>query len=331
MPVAYVVEPGVTIHVEGGSLRVRKDGEPLANWELVHLDALCLLGGVHITQPAMRAVVRAGIELALLTADGRMLGRLSPLNARNAALRLAQYRVHEDPGRRLELARSLVQAKIRNARVLLLRFARNHPKADLGSAPAELEQAIRRAQMADSIPSLRGTEGNAARVYFGLFGRMCRPPFRFAGRSTRPPRDPVNALLSLAYTFLVNELTSITGAVGFDPGIGFYHEVASGRSALALDLAEPLRTGLMDRFVLYLVNNRVFAPSDFEQRDGGYRLTRPGLQAFIRQYQRFLLRKRLDAESGRKETLRRHLQLAAERFARVLTDRAAPRWFEAGG
>jgi CRISPR-associated protein Cas1 len=331
MPVAYVTEPGAVVNVEGGTLHVRKNGQPLADWKIIHLESLCLFGGTHLTQPALRALLKAGVEIALLAGDHRLLGRVSPVNAKNAALRLAQYRTHEDPQRCLELARTLVAAKIENSRLLLLRSMRNHPETDLRDAAAELDAAARRARAVDELDSLRGLEGHAARTYFGSFGRMCRGSLGFAGRSTRPPRDPVNALLSLGYTFLVNELTSLLGAIGFDPAIGFFHKVAPARPSLALDLAEPVRTGLIDRFVLYFVNNRVFGPADFEERDGGCYLTKTAMRCFIRQYQRLMLRKRRDAASGRRETYHRHLQLQAERFARTLSSEVPPAWFHGDG
>jgi CRISPR-associated protein Cas1 len=329
MPVAYVTEPGAVVHVNGGSLYVRKDGKALADWEIVHTEALWLCGGTHITHPAMRALLKAGVEVALLDRQGRMLGRLSPLNAKNAALRFEQYRCLDSQDRRLALSRDLVRAKVGNARAVLLRYMRNHPGADLNPAAAELEEAVRATAQAPSLSSLMGLEGNAARVYFGVFGRMCRGPLQFNGRSTRPPQDPVNALLSLGYTFLVNDLTSMLGATGFDPCIGFYHDLAAGRPSLALDHAEPLRTGLIDAFVLYLVNNRVFTAEDFEPREGGCYLTRCGLKNFVRQYQRLLLRKRLNRLSDKRETIRRHLQLQGERFARALASGSSMVWYSA--
>ncbi|MFH1749162.1 MAG: CRISPR-associated endonuclease Cas1 [Planctomycetota bacterium] len=327
MPVAYVTEPGAVVHLKGRTLEVHKEDERLADWELIRLDGLCLTGGTHITQPAMRALMKAGIELVLLATDGRMLGRLTPLNARNAALRMEQYRCYLDAARRLEYALSLVQAKLVNARALLMRYARNHPGADLTGAAAELQAIVEDVARVADLAALMGTEGNAARIYFGVFDRMCRNELRFERRSTRPPRDPVNALLSLGYTFLVNDLTSILGAIGFDPCLGFYHGIESGRPSLALDLAEPFRTGLIDRFILHLVNNRVFAATDFEQRDGGCYLSRSAFKGFVRQYQRIMLRRRIDSITGKRETYRRHLQLQAERFAATLIRGDTPAWF----
>lgn len=331
MPVGYVHEPGATVHLRDGSLHVEKEGTRLAEWELVRLDALCLCTVAHITQPALRAILQAGLEVTLLAGDGKLLGRVVPLESRNAELRIEQYRCYLAPERRLGLARDLLLAKLANSRANLLRYARNHRVPQVAAAAEELAAAASALRAAATLPSLLGAEGNAARIYFAALPHMCRGELRFEGRSTRPPQDPVNALLSLGYTFLVNQLVSAVAAVGFDPAIGFLHEVASGQPGLALDLAEPLRTGLIDRFVLFLVNNRVFGPADFESRDGGCFLTRSAFAGFVRQFHRLLERRRRHPPTGRRETYRRHLQLQAEHYANVLRHGALPEWFTIEG
>lgn len=331
MPVGYITEQGATIRLRGRTVHVEKKGERLAKWELSNLEALCIWGGVHFTHPAIRALLKHGVGIAILSRHHRLLGRLTPVKARNVSLRYEQYRCYSDEARRLVLAKSLCDAKIANARCLLVRFLRNHPDTDLTKAAADLADARKAVAGAESSSSLLGVEGHAARTYFSAFGRMCRGDLQFHGRTIRPPKDPVNALLSLGYTFLVNELTSLLDAIGFDPYIGFYHTLDYGRPSLALDLAEPLRPGLVDRLVLFLVNNRVFTEADFEPRGEGVYLTRAGFQGFVRHYERLIHRRLLDAPSGKRETLRRHLQLQAERFAGVLQRGEPPAWFMTGG
>jgi CRISPR-associated protein Cas1 len=331
MPVGYVTEPGATICLRGQTVEIVRNGERLAKWQLSQLDSICIWGGVNFTQPAVRALLKTGVTVAMLNRRNQLLGRLVPLKARNVALRYEQYRCYADNPRRLFLARALCDAKIANARSVLLRFARNHPGADLGRAAASLNDLRPRIRQAESLETVLGLEGTAARCYFSVFGQMCRADLEFNGRSIRPPRDPVNALLSLGYTLLVNELMALTDAIGLDPYMGFYHALDYGRPSLALDLAEPFRTGLIDRLVLFLVNNRVFRPEDFEQRGGGCYLSRRGFQGFVRQYERLMLRRTRDRHSGRRETLRRQLQLQVERFAGTLQRRESPNWFTAPG
>lgn len=328
MPAGYVTEPGASVKLKGKTLLVEKNGEILAEWELVHLESLCLWGPVHITHPAMRALLNDGIEVALLSRSGRLIGQLTPPKARNVALRLEQYRCYEDAPRRLVLAKGLVHAKIENARDLLGRYQRNHPEADFSAAVSELDSSMDQALRSEKLDELMGHEGMAAKSYFAAFGRMIRGDLKFDGRSTRPPRDPVNALLSLAYTFLVNELTSLLDAVGFDPYVGFFHALDYGRPSLAVDLAEPFRHGLMDRLVLYLVNNRMLKEEDFERSGSGVMLTRKGFQAFARQYEIHMNRRRVDIPSIRRETYRRHLQLQAERYAAHLQGDEPVIWFD---
>jgi len=149
-----------------------------------------------------------------------------------------------------------------------------------------------------SIPSLLGIEGTAARLYFGAFSSMLRPgaglpgePFSFEGRSRRPPRDPINCLLSYAYSLMTKDLTVIAYAIGFDPYLGFFHRPRFGRPALALDLCEEFRPLVAESVVLNLINNGEISESDFVVRAGGVALTPVGRRAVLRAYER-----RLDTE-----------------------------------
>ena len=321
MPFAYVTEQGASVHKEGRTLVVKKDGQQLAEWELVHLKALCLIGRVHLTTPAVQVLLKEGIETAFMTHTGRLLGQLTPPQARNVELRMAQYRHYEDAGARMVLARKIVHAKVANAEAILSRFARNHPEADLSPIIADLKPLHRGIDDAADLNALMGAEGMAARIYFQGLSRMCRGELTFSGRSSRPPRDPVNALLSLGYTFLVNELSSLLDAIGFDPYIGILHGVAYGRPSLALDLVEPFRHAVIDRFVLSLVNNRVVRPDDFEQEDGdeGVRLTRPAFHTFIRHYEKTMLRKRPNPFGEGQTDVRQIVRRQAEQLAATLT------------
>jgi CRISPR-associated protein Cas1 len=266
MPFAYVTEPGAAVHAKGRTLLVKKAERTLAEWELTHLEALMLIGGVHLTTPAMKALLRAGVETAFLSAKGKLIGQLTPPKPGNVSLRLAQYALSSQPEQRLVNARAVVVAKIAAMGDVLHRYADNYPELPLDAPRQKLGEAQTAAAAAPCPGTLRGIEGSAAAAYWGAFRHLNRSPLDFQGRKARPPRDPINALLSLGYVLLVNEIWSILDAMGFDPFLGVYHEVRPNRPSLALDLVEPFRHHVIDRMVLRSVNLGRFSAADRVQQ-----------------------------------------------------------------
>jgi CRISPR-associated protein Cas1 len=203
---------------------------------------------------------------------------------KNVELRIAQFRTAAEASQSLALARELVVGKIKNCRTLL----RRHSDEDGAAVVAQLADLAQKAGQATSAASLLGLEGTAAREYFAGFARLLKgdQAFSIDGRNRRPPRDPVNALLSFVYALLVKELTLVLHAIGFDPMLGFYHQPRYGRPSLALDLAEPFRPLIADSVVLTLVNNGEVAPADFIRRAGAVALTDAGRRAVIAAFER---------------------------------------------
>jgi CRISPR-associated protein Cas1 len=282
----YVVEQGATLHKEGERLVVRKEEQVLLSLPVFKVDAVLLFGNVQITTQAVAALLANGVEVSFLSLRGKLKGRLLPAESRNIYLRLLQFQRHHDPAFRLSLSKSLVRSKIHSARSLVNRHLRNHPDADIRTQLSTLENLLARADEAGTLETLRGIEGYASAVYFSAFGRMVRGGLTFAGRTRRPPGDPVNAMLSMGYTLVGQELFGLTAARGFDPYLGFYHDIRYGRPSLALDLLEEFRVPLVDRLILALVNRRVFQPEDFEERDdGGVLLAPDALRRFVAAYE----------------------------------------------
>lgn len=282
----YVVEQGAVVQKEGERVVVRKDGRLLLSVPVFKLDSVVVFGGVQLTSQAMALLLAHGVEVAFMSTDGRLKGRLMPAESRNVPLRLQQYERYHDSAFRLRLARAVVRGKLHNCRAVVLRHSRNHPEADLAGPLRALEDAVAQVDHAPDLDSLRGLEGRGAAAYFTAFARMVRGELTFSGRSRRPPGDPVNALLSLGYSLLTHELFGAVAARGLDPYLGFYHDVRYGRPALALDLVEEFRAPLVDRLVLALVNRRVCGPDDFEEgEDGGYRLTKEAFRRFLAAYE----------------------------------------------
>jgi CRISP-associated protein Cas1 len=241
------------------------------------------------------------------------------MNTKNVFLRRAQFRLVEEPWFAVKVARSLVAAKIRNQRVLL---QRNHvePRAEWLAA---MKRAADDAETARDMETLLGIEGNAARLYFGAFAGMIKAEdeigtFDFERRNRRPPRDPVNALLSLAYSVLAKDFTIACYAVGFDPLIGFYHQPRFGRASLALDLMEPFRPLVADSVVLTALNNGMVGARDFVRAGKSVALTAEGRKGFFRAYELRMDTLVTHPLFDYRVSYRRMLEIQARLLARVL-------------
>lgn len=288
--VVVVQNPKAYVSARGGEIQVRLDGEVVSKHPLEQVQALYLFGGVQHSTQAAHSLLERSIPIAYFSPAGRFIGMASGLPQSGIDARLGQARLLENLAQRTLLTREIVRSKIHNQRVLLMRN---------GDAPdSTLKQlaALRdRCEGADSLETLRGFEGQAAALYFAHFATMLKGTagenFDFNGRNRRPPRDPLNALLSQGYSILAKELTGICHAVGLDPFIGFYHQPRYGRPALALDLMEEFRPLIADSVALSLLNRQELAANDFVHTARGCFLTDSGRRQFWRAWFR-----RLDTE-----------------------------------
>lgn len=289
----YVQARGAKVAKKGEVLEVSVDDEKVASARLIDVSQLVLQGGVYLTGPALHELMARQVPVTWLSHGGWFLGHTVGLGHKNVELRSAQFRASFDERHCLRLARDLVAAKIRNQRTLL---RRNWKRGDLPEALlAEFRRDIDAAERAHDLPQLLGTEGNAAARYFRHFGQMLSPPaggdtgewpFDFERRTRRPPTDPVNALLSYAYSLLTRSVAVTLTAVGFDAYRGFYHQSRYGRPALALDVMEPFRPLLADSAVLMAINNGEVGAGDFVRAGGAVNLNERGRRAFIAGFER---------------------------------------------
>jgi CRISPR-associated exonuclease Cas4/CRISPR-associated protein Cas1 len=319
----YVQEPGARVSKSGEVLVI--DGESgKTEVPLGDVSELVLHGPVALTTPALGALLRQEVPVTWASAGGWVLGHTVSTGHRNVALRIDQSHAAFDERRCLAFARHLVAAKIRNARVFL---RRNFKTGDESERDAALEALIRladRAEHASGMPELLGCEGEAAARYFRLFptmfGEAARdfPEFSFAKRTRRPPADPVNALLSLAYAMLTRTWLTVLSAVGFDPYLGFYHRPRFGRPALALDMMEPFRPILADSAVIQAINNGEVKPDGFIAAGPSVNLKPHARRAFIATYERRLDQEVTHPVFGYRVSMRRLLEVQARLLARWL-------------
>ncbi len=270
-------------------------------------------------------MLQHGIEFALFTFSGKLLGQLTPPQTKNIPLRIAQFRRRDDGAFCLRLAKALVRNKIGNAAGMLREHRKNHPESLALAEIDAIETLAERAENAANLDSLRGYEGSATAAYFKALGRMFLPPWQFAARTRRPPQDPVNAVLSFGYVIVGAELQALLDGAGFDPYLGFYHTVEYGRPGLALDLLEEFRHPLVDRLALNLFNLGSMTQQDFAaQPEGGIYLNTAGKKKFFQQYERMLGEWAADTDSADKpRSFRAAFQDQIAKLGKAVVDGAA--------
>lgn len=278
---------GFKVGIRGLTLRVTgKDGAAVKEFPIAGVESLSLLGGVQISTQALHALADRGVPVAFLSAAGRMVGMLDPLDSVSTLVRRAQVRRFEEPDHALLVAKALIVAKVANQRTMLIR---NHPDLPPHVAPAMAELASRTESAVD-IDQLRGLEGQAAAIYFRHFGQLFRADvgveFDANGRQRRPPPDPVNACLSMAYSMLTHECTAALRLARLEPSIGTLHVSRPGRPALALDLVEPFRPLIADSIAVSAFNRGELSAGHFMRSSAGCSLTDYGRRAFFSAYGR---------------------------------------------
>jgi CRISPR-associated protein Cas1 len=284
--VVYVDEQGAYLRKTGSRLAVTKEQQTLAEVPLAHVDQLVLVGNVNLSTPLLKHLLRADVEVVLLNSYGKYEGRFTPELSKNAVLRLRQYERSKDEAFRLQMAQGVVRGKIHNMRAFLMRGNRTRNSAVLDSAVRQIAALLPGVERSTSLDALLGLEGAATQAYFQGFAALLGDalPFDFQRRTRRPPKDPVNALLSLGYTLLCSDCITACQVAGLDPYIGLYHVPVYGRPALALDLMEEFRVLLVDSVVLSLLNKRSLQADDFEEKYGGWFLTERGREKFYAAY-----------------------------------------------
>ncbi|MEI7773646.1 MAG: CRISPR-associated endonuclease Cas1 [Verrucomicrobiota bacterium] len=319
--IMVVQKPGCTVGQSGGEFVVREKKEVLQKFPLHQVRAIYLYGAVQLTTQASHACLEHGIDVAYFSPAGRFLGLLRGLPASGVDARMGQYRLFGEPMVRLQLAQESIRAKIHNQRVLLMRN---------GDAP---EITLRRlgdlrdqTKNASDLDSLRGLEGAAAALYFGHFATMLSEKvgidFTFTDRNRRPPRDPVNALLSLGYSILSKEIAGVCHTVGLDPFLGFYHQPRYGRPALALDLMEEFRPLIADSVAISLLNRGELTLSDFTQSASGCFLKEGGRRVFWESWFRRMDTEVTHPQFGYAMSYRRMLEVQARQLWRYVRSEA---------
>ncbi len=347
--IIHVTSPGTLVRKRGDSLVVCGRDQTKTTFPLKDVSHVALFGPSSITQPCTTHLLRSGVSISHHTSAGRLMGLTQALSTLNVSLRRAQYRAADDADKCLEAARAWTLAKIKNQRTVLRRYRKGvdvvaHEDAG-GDLPTwaggvtDEEQARRRATRsivdgslramkvalgaavgADTLESLRGHEGDAAARYFAALPSILPPPWRsdFAGRSRRPPRDRINAMLSFGYALLVRDSSAALARVGLDPMLGLFHTMIPGRPALALDVMEPYRAAWVDAAILRLVAIGGICRAEFHMSPAGVALTDAGRKKVIRAYERRADELTTHPRFGYRLSIRRLLELDARLLGKWL-------------
>lgn len=339
MATLYLTEQQALVKKDGDTLLVHlpadeQAGQPKRKVRvpLIKVDRVVVQGNATLTSPALTALMDQRTEVTFLNRYGRFKGHLAPVFSKNGQLRLAQTAAHFDPRQQHYFMQAFITGKMANMRTMLLRANRKRNNPALAGAaeaiardmqavesvPADKQRDPHNPQVDSAYGRLQGLEGSATAQYFRSFAHILKDPDLFNGRTRRPPRDPVNALLSYGYTILLNQVLSAICTVGLDPYVGYLHSSQYGKPALALDLMEEFRPLIVDSVVLSVFNNSMLKEKDFVQEFGAYRLRKAGRRNFLTRLEARFDERITHPTFGYKATYRRCLELQARLLAKRL-------------
>lgn len=272
----YVTSENSYLTLDGENIVVYEEKQEIGRLPLHNLEGIVSFGYRGTSPALMGACADRNISLCYMTPQGKFLARVTGKIKGNVILREQQYRSSQDEEVSLSIAKNCILGKIYNSRWVLERAIRDHglqiDVEKVKSASDNLKKSLEYIKECQTKEQLRGYEGEAASIYFGVFDQLIlqqKKDFPFHGRNKRPPLDNMNAMLSFVYTLLTNTVASALESVGLDPYVGYLHTERPGRVSLALDMIEELRAVLADRFVLSLVNKKIVTGKSFKQKENG--------------------------------------------------------------
>lgn len=286
----YVTTPEAYLYKDGLNVVISVKQQEVFRIPAINIEAIVTFGYMGASPGLMKLCSDNGISLTFLSPNGRFISRIQGETHGNVLLRKAQYELSDNQNWTLHVSQLMIAGKIQNYCAILKRFIRDYgDNHDVQLAIRMLDDHKRNVLKASDKKQVMGFEGMASSIYFEVFHHLIlnqNDYFHFYGRNRRPPKDAVNAMLSLAYTLIANDMTAALETVGLDPYVGFLHTLRPGRTSLALDMMEEFRAYLGDRFVLSLINKRQITHQDFlAQGDNGVVLTDKGRKTFLTAWQ----------------------------------------------
>ncbi|MBD5287710.1 MAG: type I-C CRISPR-associated endonuclease Cas1 [Bacteroides sp.] len=267
----YVTTSNSYLSKDNQNVVVTSEGKELFRIPIHNIESIITFGYQGASPGVMQLCTQQGVALSFFTPHGRFIARVQGGVKGNILLRTRQYEVMNDESGRGFLASRFIYGKIYNTRAILRRFIRDYSNIrevnEIENTANELKQYCKKVLLLSDLDTIRGIEGTAAASYFNVFPNLILnqdKTFHFNGRTRRPPRDSVNAMLSFGYSLLANDCASALEGVGLDPAAGMMHSLRPGRNSLALDLMEEMRGYMVDRFVISLINTKQISSRDFK-------------------------------------------------------------------
>ena len=320
MAAVYIREQGVMVTKQGECIAVVKGAHRLMERPIIGIDALAVFGNVQISSQAIALLLEHGIDISFFTYSGKYLGHVSADTSKNIFLRMSQYDLYMENEKRMAMARIIVEAKIKN-QLSIIKSRRWESDFDWRADVAEIEKNLKKLPEKKDGNGIRGIEGICSNIYFHSYAQMFSCDFKFEKRSRRPPRNPINVILSLAYTLLTKEVINALEAESFETSLGFLHGIRYGRKSLALDMVEEFRQPAADRLVLKVFNKRMLTECDFDvPEEGVVNLTEEGFKRFCTAYERWM--NGMDTNSGEK-SFRSRIREQGAKLKRTIMDGTA--------
>ena len=283
MSALYIKEQGATVAKRGERILIMKNRRELLDIPVENIDNIAIIGNVQVSTQALHMLMEKGVDLSY----GKYIGHTMADSSKNVFLRFAQHELYQDIPKRMDMARTIVENKIQN-QVSLIRHYRWTDGYDWKADTKQLERLCTALKEKQTPNELLGIEGKCSNIYFGAYGHMFKSKIKFSGRNRRPPRDPVNVMLSLGYTFLTRDVSAALEAESFEMYLGFLHGIRYGRKSLALDMVEEFRQPVVDRMVLQAFNKGMFSERDFEMERESIVLEEEGFAKFCQLYERWM-------------------------------------------
>ena len=320
MSTLYIVERGASIKVKHQQFQIYCQQKLLFKVPVKEIDNIILIGYCHLSHGVVQTALFRDLPIAYYSAQGYFQGSLRSKFQPQVDYTKEQVLKAENVSLVREQAEIIVRSKLHNSRILLMRINRRRPNDVTQKAIRELKKIINCLNTSLSLESLRGYEGKGASIYFQGLGALFQGEIKFAGRSSRPPKDPVNSLLGFGYTLLCQHLTSVVQLEGLHTDFGNLHSPRNNHPALVLDLMEEFRAQIVDSLVIYLVNKKIFTRADFTQPDlkAGVYLKRDLIKIFLKHWSEKLALELTHPQTQRKVSLKRCIELQVKDYTAYL-------------
>ena len=308
MSVIYVKEQGSMVRKSGERIEIVKQNKKLLSFPVWNIDGLSIVGNVQISTQALIYLMENGVDVSIFSYSGRYIGQAMSDSSKNIFLRFAQYDAYQDTETRMKMARVIIKNKIDN-QICVVRKYRYKDEFTGKDEMKKMERLRDKLDKCQNTNEILGVEGMCSNLYFTCFAHMIDCKFSFDGRNRRPPRDPINVILSLAYTFLTKEVCSALEAESFEVYLGFVHGIRYGRKSLALDIVEEFRQPVVDRFVVQAFNKRRINEYDFDLSDEQVLLNEDGFKKFCLEYEKWMMRTGTLSERNFRQIIKKQVSI----------------------